>query len=222
MAIVWPCPTTVEQYAAAGRAADVPRPDCPGCGGAMTRWSGYRRIVRDVERDHSIFVPRLRCGACGATHALVPAFCLTMRLSCTATIGAVLEEVVDGPGGLRPAARRHGVIHETARGWVRRFRRRSTEIAARFAALVVELSGEVVTPLDDVAAYALAAIRAAYAAACGLPGWSGIDLWRFVAVVSGGGLLSTNTSSPYLVIGRRRFMPPVPNTTRKDGRSDGP
>jgi hypothetical protein len=28
--------------------------------------------------------------------------------------------------------------------------------------------------------------------------------------VCGGSLLSTNTNSPWLVIGKRRFMPPVP------------
>ena len=147
---------------------------------------------------------------------------MAKRLYRSETIGAVIDEAVTGSGGVRPPGRRQGVIYETARGWVRRLRRRAAEIAAWFAALAVELGGEVVTPLADVASYALAAIRAAFAAATGLPGWAALDLWRFVAVVSGGGLLSTNTSSPYLVIGRRRFMPPVPTKTRGDGRSDGP
>jgi hypothetical protein len=29
--------------------------------------------------------------------------------------------------------------------------------------------------------------------------------------VSGGRLIATNTDSPYLVVGKRRFMPPVPS-----------
>ena len=35
-------------------------------------------------------------------------------------------------------------------------------------------------------------------------------LWRFVSSVSGGRLVATNTNSPCLVVGKRRFMPPVP------------
>ena len=46
MAIVWPCPVSVDAYAAAGRGVQVPRPDCLACGAAMTFWSGYWRHLR--------------------------------------------------------------------------------------------------------------------------------------------------------------------------------
>jgi hypothetical protein len=35
VAIVWLCPLTVDAYADAGRAAEVPRPDCPSCAGPV-------------------------------------------------------------------------------------------------------------------------------------------------------------------------------------------
>src|SRR5258707_14012767 len=48
MAIVWPCPLTVDAYADAGREVEVPRPDCPSCAGPVVFWSGYRRYVRSA------------------------------------------------------------------------------------------------------------------------------------------------------------------------------
>jgi len=50
--------------------------------------------------------------------------------------------------------------------------------------------------------------RAAFAAAAGLPGWAVLGRWRFASAVTGGSLLAANASSPWLVIGRRRFMLP--------------
>jgi len=41
-------------------------------------------------------------------------------------------------------------------------------------------------------------------------GWAGLGRWRFAAAVSGGRLIGANTNTPYLIVGRRRFMPPVP------------
>lgn len=221
MAIVWPCQMSVDMYAALGREVEVAIPDCPSCSTPMGSWSGYRRTVRDGDRDIRIFVRRARCEPCQTTHALLPAFCLLQRLHTAEVIGAVVAEVVDGPGGVRPAARRHGVIHETARGWVRRFRSRAAQIAAGFAALTVELGGEVVTALAEARRHALAAIRSSFGAASGLPGWAALGLWPFVSSVSGGRILATNTGSPYLVIGRRRFMPPVPHRDDENGGESG-
>jgi len=222
LAIVWPCHMSVESYAAAGRGVEVALPDCPRCAAPMIWWSGYRRTVREGDRDFRIFVRRACCAPCGTTHALLPTFCLLQRLHDVETIGAVVAEVVDGPGGVRPAAARRGVIHETARGWVRRFRSRAAEIAVRFAAFCAELGGEVVAPLTNVTRYALDAIRSCFEAASALPGWAALGLWRFVATVSGASLLATNTNSPYLVIGRRRFMPPVPHRDDENGGERGP
>lgn len=209
MAIVWPCPLSVDAYATAER-PEAPRPECPGCGGAMSWWSGYRRFVRSAGACRAIFVRRARCRACRRTDAVLPAFVLVRRLDEAATVGAVVAQVVAGPAGVRPAAEAAQVPHTTARGWVRRFGERAEELAVAFCALAVELGGEAAVSVTGTAGAALAAIGAAFEAAAALPGWLVLGCWRFTSAVSGGRLLATNTDSPYLVVGRRRFMPPVP------------
>jgi hypothetical protein len=109
---------------------------------------------------------------------------------------------------VRPAAAAAGVPHTTARGWVRRFASRAGELAVSFSALAVELGGEAVRLLLDPLRSAVAAIGAAFTAAAGLPGWAVLGRWRFACAVTGGSLLAANASSPFLIIGTRRFMPP--------------
>jgi hypothetical protein len=172
----------------------------------MSWWSGYRRFVRWGGASRAMFVPRVRCGACRITDAVLPAFVLLGRLDVVESIGEVVEEVVVGPGGVRPAARRLDVPHTTARGWVRRFMARSVQLCVAFAALAVELGAEAGALTDGAAGGAVVA----FGAAASLPGWAVFGRWRFASAVSGGKLLSANTNTPYLVVGRRRFMPPVP------------
>ncbi len=210
MAMVWPCPLPVDAYVAAGRGVEFPRLACPSCAGPLVLWSGYWRHVREAGRCRKIFVPRLRCGACGVSHALLPAFVLAWRLDTAETIGTVIAEVADGPCGVRPAAARAGMPYTTARGWVRRFRARARELGAGFAALAVELGADAVRPVAGAGELALAAIGAAFGAAAGLPGWRQLGMWRFACSVSGGRLIAANTTSPYLMVGKRRFMAPVP------------
>ncbi len=214
MAIVWPCPLSVDAYAAAGREVEFPRPDCPSCAGLLVFWSGYRRYVRAGGRCRRIFVPRLRCGRCRVTHALLPAFVLAWRLDAAEAIGTVIGTVIagvgGGAGGVRPAAAGLEVPYTTARGWARRFAVRAPELGVVFAALAVELGGEAIRPPADPGRFALAAISAAFDAACCLPGWLALGVWRFASAVSGGRLIAANKSSPYLIVGRRRFMPPIP------------
>jgi hypothetical protein len=141
---------------------------------------------------------------------VLPAFVVSGRLDVVEVIGAIVEEVVEGCGGVRPAAAAVGVPYTTARGWLRRFIGRAGVLSVAFAALVVEFGAGVVMPVVDAGCYATAAIRAAFDAACSLPGWTAVGRWRFVSAVSGGMLLAANTDTPYLIVGRRRFMPPVP------------
>jgi uncharacterized protein DUF6431 len=208
--MVWPCPLPVDAYARAGREIEFPRPDCPSCAGPLVFWSGYRRHVRAAGCCARIFIPRVRCGPCRVTHALLPAFTLAWRLDAAEVIGSVLAGVAGGRCGVRPAAARAGVPYTTARGWVRRFAACAPRIGAGFAALAVELGGEPFAPPAGAARFALAAIGAAFAGAASLPGWSGLGSWRFASSVSGGTLIAANITSPFLVVGRRRFMPPVP------------
>ena len=210
VAIVWPCPLSVDVYVAAGREVDAPRPDCPRCGGTTSWWSGYRRFVRADGVSRAIFVPRVRCGRCAKTDAVLPAFVFCGRLDAVETIGAVVEEVAAGAGGVRPAATAADVPYTTARGWVRRFGARGARLSVAFAALAVELGGEVHGVVGDVAGAALAALASAFDAARSLVGWDRLGRWAFASAVSGGRLMATNTNTPYLIVGRRRFMPPVP------------
>ena len=208
MAIVWPCPLAVDAYAAAGREVGFPRPACPSCAGPLVFWSGYRRYVRAAGRCWKIFVPRLRCPRCRVTHALLPAFALAWRLDTAETVGVVVAEVAGGGCGVRPAAERAGVPHTTARGWVRRFLARAAGLGVSFSALAVELGGEAIRPHPDRLRHAVEALGAAFAAAAGLPGWGRLGAWRFASAVTGGRLIAANVTSPWLVIGTRRFMPP--------------
>jgi hypothetical protein len=144
------------------------------------------------------------------SHALLPGFVLAWRLDAAETVGGVIGQVAGGACGVRPAAARAGVPYTTARGWVRRFRARAGALGAGFAALAVELGGDAVRPVADAGGFALAAIGAAFGAAASLPGWLAVGVWRFACSVSGGRLIAANTTSPYLMVGKRRFMPPVP------------
>ena len=141
---------------------------------------------------------------------MLPAFALAWRLDTAETIGTVIGEVAGGTCGIRPAADRAGVPFTTARGWVRRFRARGPSLGAGFAALAVELGGQAIGPAADAGAFAVAAIGAAFGAAAALPGWLAVGRWRFASAVSGGRLIAANITSPFLIVGRRRFMPPVP------------
>jgi len=208
--MVWPCTLPVDAYAAAGRGVEFPRPPCPSCAGPLVWWSGYPRWLRAADRCHRIFVPRLRCGRCAVSHALLPAFVLAWRLDAAETIGVVIAQVAGGACGVRPAAARAGVPYTTARGWVRRFGVRAPALGIAFGALAVELGGEPVTPAADSGRLALAAVGAAFTAAAALPGWALAGAWRFASAVTGGRLIAANVISPFLVVGRRRFMPPVP------------
>ena len=75
-----------------------------------------------------------------------PASCVLRRLDTVETIGAVLDGVVDGPDGVRPAAKDVNVPHTTARGWVRRFCERAERLAVAFAALASIWAGRSSAP----------------------------------------------------------------------------
>src|SRR6201984_3019339 len=106
MSMVWPCPLTVDAYASMGRAVRVPRPEGPWCSAPVVFWSGYWRHVRCRERERKIFIPRVRCRACGVSHALLPAFVLARRLDAAEPVGAVVGQVAGGGVGVRRAGGR--------------------------------------------------------------------------------------------------------------------
>ena len=210
VSIVWPCSLSVDEYLAAGRAVAVPRPDCPACTTTMSFWSGYERSVRQSGRCHTLWMRRARCRRCRASHALVPSFCLLGRLDTVEIVGELIAEVVKGTSGVRPPAERIDVPHTTARDWVRRFARRAAVLAAGFAAAVVEVSGIAPALAHPLPLQAMEAIEAAFDAVRARAGPALSGMWSFVSLVTGGGLLGTTTNPPWFVLGRRRFIAPVP------------
>ena len=119
---------------------------CPSCGGVLARWgNGTARRVRlpggpDGEQDrHVVLVPRRsRCRACGATHVLLPAWCLARRADAGEVIGLALEAKAAGAGH-RVIAERLGRPASTVRGWLRAFAPRSEQVRLVFTALAASL-----------------------------------------------------------------------------------
>lgn len=207
MAMVWPCPLSVDEYAAAGRDVAVPRAACPDCGTPMTFRSGYWRMA-DRGRLR-FFVCRGQCRLCDRSHALLPAFCLVGRLDRVEVIGAVLARVAAGVG-VRPAAAEVGVPHTTARDWRRRHRARAPALAVGVAGLVAALGGP---PLRLSADPELASVEVA--GAC----WTVVrrrfgdgtpSLWRLWSLVTGGRALGSATNPPTTAAGGWVLMPSSP------------
>ena len=208
VAIVWSCSSSVEAYATAGRAVDVPRPDCPDCGRAMGWWSGYERYVR-AGRVHRVWVRRAKCRPCRATHALLPSFALLRRLDVVEVIGSALERVLAG-AGLRPVAGVLDVPHTTARDWRRRFRAHAPVLVAGLAALAVELGASAAKLAVDAEAGALGALGVVWDRVRRRLGPAAPGRWQLAALVSGGAWLASTTRPPWAGLGGRRWMPPVP------------
>ena len=212
MAIVWPCPFSVDAYVAAGRGVVVPRALCPSCRLPMGWWSGYERSVRVAGRCWRLWLARARCRACRVTHALVPSFLLVGRLDVVGAIGQAIGRVAAGRRGVRLVAAAIDVPHTTARDWVRRFRARAPMLWSGFAAVTVELGGDVAArwPADADRA-AVAAIVCAHRAAMVRHEVLTPGLWMFAGLVTGGMLIRSNTDPPWRVFGSRRFIPPIPS-----------
>ena len=176
----------------------------------MSFWSGYVRSLRWGGGWLRVWLRRARCARCGVSHALVPSFCLPGRFDEVEVIGAAVAAVVGGGEGVRPVAARFDVPHSTARDWVRRFARRAAVLAAAFSAVVVELCGLAPVLAVQPARRALAAITVAFNVMVSRAGPQPPRLWPFAGLVTGGGLLAANTDPLWTILGKRRFMPPVP------------
>jgi hypothetical protein len=189
--IVWPCPLDVDAYAALGREVDAPRPACPVCAGRTHRWHGYARHVRD-DHDRLIWIPRVRCTACGVTRALLPSFLLPRRWDAVVHVGRAAELAASGLGH-RPIAHMLARPETTVRGWLRRLRSMAVPLTDALLARAVALgwSG------FDLPVAPLARLVAAVGALAGRwPDDRSADPWRIAILVTGGGLTATNTDAP--------------------------
>jgi transposase-like protein len=198
MTIVWPCPMTAHEYATAGRAARIPRPDCPGCAQPMIFFGFYMRPLRLGGEELRLLVRRARCQACRSTHGLLPDFVTAFRLDGVEIIGTAIASVVNGVT-MRVAAAKVDVPYTTARDWFRRFRARADLLARGFLAATValgDLIGQVPAGTTKAALFAIAALGGAARRRFGAP--AGGD-WSVANRVVGGHLLVSNTNPPWTV-----------------------
>jgi hypothetical protein len=178
----------VEQQLAGGELS------CPSCGGVLGGWGNARpRRVRVPAGPDAELVPRRsRCRGCGATHVLLPAWCLLRRADAGAVIGAALEAAAAG-GGHRKVARLLGRAASTVRGWLRRFARRAEAVRVFFTVLLARTGPDPVMPAEAaglVAAAVSAIAGAAAAVASRWPHLGEVPVWQAASAASGGLLLA--------------------------------
>jgi len=182
---------------------------CPGCGGRLGGWGHAvsRRVFTAGRVPVSVRPRRARCGSCGATHVLLPAWVLARRCDGTAVIGDMLARAARGQG-FRGIAAASGVPEDTVRGRLRRFRSSAGRVREFFTRLAGVLAVDPV-PLDPAGsrlADAVVAVAAAAAAAAGRwPGMVTVSGWELAAVLTLGSLLS-----PCVLFAGSRGSLPVP------------
>jgi hypothetical protein len=167
---------------------------CPGCGGRLGGWghAAWRPVFAAGRVAAGVRPRRARCGSCGVTHVLLPAWLLGRRCDGTAVIGDMLARAARGQG-FRQIAAASGVPEGTVRGRLRRFRSSASRVREFFTRLAGVLAPDPV-PLDpagSVLADAVVAVAAAAAAARGRwPGMVTVSGWELAAVLTLGSLLS--------------------------------
>ena len=167
---------------------------CPSCGGVLGGWgNGRPRPVRMAEGKDVVLVPRRsRCRQCGATHVLLPAWCLLRRADAATVIGAALEAAAAGDGHRRIAVRL-GRAASTVRGWLRRFAGRAEPVRVFFTVLLARTASDPVMPAGAASAVAAAVSAIAGAAMAVAERWphvGEVPVWASAAAASGGLLLA--------------------------------
>jgi hypothetical protein len=177
----------VERQLAGGELA------CPSCGCVLGGWGNARpRRVRVLDGTGRELVPRRsRCRGCGATHVLLPVWCLSRRADAGEVIGQALEAKAAGSGH-RKIAERLGRPSSTVRGWLRAFTRRAEQVRQVFTTLAASLVTDppLPAPAGSPAADAVAAVAASAAAAAAVPGVGTVARWQLAAAVTCGLLLA--------------------------------
>jgi hypothetical protein len=166
---------------------------CPGCGGRLGGWGHAvrRRVWRAGRIPVAIRPRRARCGSCGATHVLLPAWLLARRSDGTAVIGDMLARAARGQG-FRSIAAASGVPGDTVRDRLRRFGASAGRVREFFTRLAGVLAADPV-PLDRAGSAvgdAVVAVAAAAAAASGRWPALAVSPWELAAVMTMGSLLS--------------------------------
>ena len=179
----------VERQLAGGELA------CPSCGGVLGgvgERGGCGGCGCWTGPDAELVPRRSRCRGCGATHVLLPAWCLLRRADAAAVIGAALEAAAAG-GGHRKIARLLGRPASTVRGWLRRFAGRAEAVRVFFTVLLARTGPDPVMPAGAAGAVAAAVSAVAGAAAAVAARWpqlGEVPVWAAASAASGGLLLA--------------------------------
>ena len=166
---------------------------CPGCGGRLGGWG--HAVLRGVFTAGRVAVGvrprRARCGSCGVTHVLLPAWVLARRCDGTAVIGDMLARAARGQG-FRSIAAASGVPQDTVRDRLRRFRSSAGRVREFFTRLAGVLAVDPVPlePAGSVLGDAVVAVAAAAASAAGRWPALAVSGWELASVVTMGSLLS--------------------------------
>lgn len=135
---------------------------------------------------------RARCGGCGTSQVLLPAFVLVRRVDLVEVIGAALVAKASGAGA-RTIAAWLGRPVETVRGWLRRFGRRAEHVRAYFTVLLVDAGVDPVPPTATLTVFAdaVSAVAGAWEAVRSRwPAVGEVSPWRLAVAVSHGRLLA--------------------------------
>jgi len=177
----------VERQLAGGELA------CPSCGGVLGGWgSAAERVIRVPAGGVRLRPRRSRCRECGATHVLLPAWCLLRRADAAGVIGAALEAAAGGSGH-RKVAGLLGRPASTVRGWMRRFAGRAEPVRAFFTVLLARTAPDPVMPAGVAGLVAAAVSAIAGAAAAVAARWplvGAVPPWAAASAASGGLLLA--------------------------------
>ena len=170
---------------------------CPGCGDRLGGWGHavLRRVFTAGRVAVGVRPRRARCGSCGVTHVLLPAWVLARRCDGTAVIGDMLARAARGQG-FRSIAAASGVPQDTVRDRLRRFRSSAGRVRGFFTRLAGILAVDPV-PLDPAGSGlgdAVVAVAAAGAAAAGRWPALAVSGWELAAVVTAGSLLSPSVA----------------------------
>jgi hypothetical protein len=191
---------------------------CGACGSRLIGWGSYRRQLRQGPERGRVRVRRWRCRGCGRTGGALPEGVLHRRLDGIDTLGRIIAAGIRGTA-VREIAVATGVPPRTVRDIRRRYRDHAPELARRLLALSVALGGHLSLAVDipvEPERRAAFGLGAAWTAAR-RHGAPGATPWRWLAFISSGRVLPTNTRLP----GARRRAPVVLSQAPPTGHDAG-